>query len=296
MTASDAAREPTVLVHRGLPFRETDERTLELDVFRPRDAVDDADRDSSEPDSDVRTDAGRPIVVFVYGGGWSEGATGQFARYALAFAAAGWVAVECSYRLADEARFPAPIVDVHAALDWLGEHAVEYGGDPDRVAVAGHSAGAHLAALASLTRDHPELTPSTADRPTGSVRSSVAAVTGVSGVYDFDHPSIRDEFPDLLGDRNDDRTLEAQRRLASPVSHVPAGNGDDSVPPTLLLHGADDEVVPPEQSERYRDALESAGATVECDIVPDADHVFLHSSSEYPSTRAEIAAFFDEYV
>ena len=287
MTASDADR-PTVLVHRGVPFRETDDRTLEVDVFRPRD-------DGSE---DTASDADRPIAVFVYGGGWTDGATGQFARYALAFAAAGWVAVECSYRLADEARFPAQIVDVHAAIDWLGDHADAYGGDPGRLAVAGHSAGAHLAALASLTRDHPELTPPDGGRPAESDRPSIDAVAGISGVYDFDHPSIREEFPDLLGDAAADRSLEAQRRLASPVSHVTADGDADgtAAPPTLLLHGSADEVVPPAQSERYRDALESVGATVECEIVPDADHVFLHSSSAYRSTRDRVLEFFDERV
>ena len=289
MTASDADREPSVLVYRGVPFRETDERTLELDVFRPRDG-----------DSETTaSDANRPIAVFVYGGGWSEGATGQFSRYALAFAAAGWVAVECSYRLADEARFPAQIADVHAAVDWLGVHGSAYGGDPDRVAVVGHSAGAHLAALASLTRDHPDLTPPNGERPDESERPPIDAVAGISGVYDFEHPSIRDEFPELLGDRDGGRSLESQRRLASPVSYV-SSDGDVSsgelAPPTLLLHGADDEVVPPEQSERYRDALEAVGATVDCEIRPDADHVFLHSSSDYAATLDRVLEFFDEHV
>ena len=289
MTASDADPEPSVLVHRGVPFRETDARTLELDVFRPRD----------DGSGATALDAGRPVVVFVYGGGWSAGAIGQFARYALAFAAAGWVAVECGYRLADEARFPAQIADVHAALDWLVDHASAYGGDPDRLAVVGHSAGAHLAALASLTRDHPDLTPSDGDRPADSDRPVIDAVAGISGVYDFDHPSIRDEFPELLGDRESGRSLEVQRRLASPVSHLTADGGSGgaaSPPPTLLLHGVDDEVVPPDQSERYRNALEAVGATVDCEIVSGADHVFLHSSSEYQSTRDRLLAFFDGHV
>lgn len=282
MTASDADGGPTVLVHRDIPFRETDNRTLELDVYRPR--------DTARSDSDDGAHAPRPVVVFVYGGGWSDGATGQFARYALAFAASGWVAVECSYRLADEARFPAQIVDVHAALDWIGDHIAGYGGDSNRLAIAGHSAGGHLAALASLTRDHPELTPRPSSRP--SEPPSVTAVAGISGVYDFDlSADSREAFAAFLVDNDADRSLEEQRRLASPVSAVTA-----NAPPTLLLHGTDDEVVPAEQSEHYRNALDAAGARVECVIVPDADHVFLHSSGEYPATRTRIASFFEECV
>lgn len=278
MDATETAGGPTVLVHRDIPFRETSGRTLELDAYRPQ-----------EP---AASDAGRPIVVFVYGGGWSEGATGQFARYALDFAASGWLAVECSYRLADEAAFPAQIVDVHAALDWLAEHAADYDGDPDRLALVGHSAGAHLAALASLTREHPDLIPASASRPVDP--PSVAAVGGVSGVYDFDHSSdTREDFADRLAIHDSKWPLEDQRRVASLVSHVSA---DESLPPTLLLHGADDAVVPAAQSERYRDVLEDAGASVECEIVPDADHVFLHSSSEYPATRDRLRTFFDEHV
>ncbi|WP_436345587.1 alpha/beta hydrolase [Natronorubrum sp. FCH18a] len=299
MDAMDTARGPTVLVHREIPFRETDGgRTLDLDVYRPRDTPDSATGRGSSSDSDRPSSADdasstdRPIVVFVYGGGWTDGATGQFARYALDFAASGWLAVECSYRLADEAAFPSQIVDVHAALDWLGERAAEYGGDPDRLALAGHSAGGHLAALASLTRTHPELTPPPASRP--DEVPPVAAVGGVSGIYDFDlSADSREDFADRLGTRDGDWALEDQRRTASPVTHVSA---DDPPAPTLLLHGADDAVVPAAQSARYRDVLESAGAPVECVIVPDGDHVFLHSSSGYPATRDRLRAFFDEHV
>ena len=300
MTASDASggSGSTVLVHRGVSVRETPERTLELDVYRPRDVAgstaDSSSHSSTVVDSDPndgRPDRpNRPIAVFVYGGGWTDGATGQFARYALDFAAAGWIAVECSYRLADEAAFPAQIVDVHAALDWLGEHAAAYGGDPERLALVGHSAGAHLAALASVTRDRPELTPDPSSRP--DERGSVAAVAGLSGVYDFDlSAASRETFADLLADLGADSSLPEQRRVASPVTHVTA-----AAPPTLLLHGADDGVVPPEQSERYRDALAEADVPVDCETVPDADHVFLHSSGEFESTRARIASFFGDYV
>lgn len=290
MTGPDIDRESSVLVDRGIPFRETEDRHLELDVYHPRDIDDYDDSYTSNTDSGVETDGERPIVVFVYGGGWTDGSTGQFARYALAFAAAGWIAIECSYRLADEARFPAQVVDVHAALDWVGTHADEFGGDADRLAIAGHSAGAHLAALASLTRDHPTLTPSSRS----ASPPSIGAVAGISGVYDFDSSAdSREDFADRLADHDAERPIGTQRRLASPVAHVSAA---EPASPTLLLHGSDDEVVPPAQSERYRAVLEDADATVELETVPDGDHVFLHSSSEYPATRDRLLAFFDDHI
>lgn len=79
--------------------------------------------------ADADSDAVRPAVSFVHGGSWTVGATGQFACYALDFASADWIPVERRYRRVNESPFPAQVDISHAAVDWIGEHVDEYGGD-----------------------------------------------------------------------------------------------------------------------------------------------------------------------
>lgn len=263
---NDIPETDDVRVERG---REVTDR-LRADTYR-RESVDDA-----------------PIVVFVYGGAWETGARGQFARWALDAAAGGrpasrrtelddasegFLGVEIEYRLGDEATFPAQIRDVRTGLAWVRAEAERLGGDPDRVAVVGHSAGAHLALLAALA-------PTDAFGGEYETDPAVHAAVGVSGPYDLrgdESLPVRR----LLGGRE----VEVPDRYvtASPVTHVSA-----AAPPALLLHGADDEVVPAASSEALAEALDAAGAPVELRVEPGADHVYLHSSYWYPELRETV--------
>ncbi|SFR33246.1 Acetyl esterase/lipase [Halogeometricum limi] len=216
-----------------------------------------------------------PVVVFVYGGGWESGARGQFARWALDAASDGYLAVEVEYRLSDEATFPAQIRDVRACLSWVRDHAAELGGDPNRVAVFGHSAGAHLALLAALA-------------PAGRFgeydpEPTVHAAVGVSGLYDL-REAESDIVRRFLGGA---RAEESERYdAASPVAYVSA-----DAPPTLLLHGEADETVPVASSEGLAGALDASGAAVRLRTDPGADHVYLHSSYWYPEIRETVLSW-----
>jgi hypothetical protein len=88
----------------------------------------------------------RPIIVFFYGGSWNSGVKNGYGFVGRALAARGFVVAIPDYRLVPQVRFPAFLEDGAAAVRWMRGHAAQYGGDPDRVVLAGHSAGAYNAA------------------------------------------------------------------------------------------------------------------------------------------------------
>ncbi len=205
-----------------------------------------------------------PAVVFVHGGGWVRGDPSQAAGNALHFARRGIATVALSYRLAPAHRFPAPLDDVRHGLRWVRAHASELGIDPDRLALLGLSAGAHLAMLAHLGRDLPQLAPDLPPALRG-VPETVRAVVAHYGPYDLGRR--RSEMVEaLLGARGDD---PAWVRLASPVTHAA-----HAAAPVLLIHGTGDRVVSWRESERMHAALVEAGRSSQLLLLPDAPHAF----------------------
>lgn len=257
----------TVHVHRDIPFQETGERTLSLDLYE--------------------TDAGgpKPAAVLVRGGGFVHGDKGEFARHALDLAADGYLVVEPQYRLAPEHTFPAALVDVKAAIEWVRAEGDSYGADPEQVVGVGHSAGANLVVLAAATADDPAFEPDL--YPAAS--SALSAVVGYSGVYDFraleppagDEPAVHRQY---LG--GGPAELPEAYDLASPVTHV-----DTATPPTLLLHGAADETVPPAQSELLAEAMAPV-ADVTYETV-EGDHAFPFHGALYDEVYDRTTTFLD---
>ena len=99
---------------------------------------------------------GGPILIHFHGGGFTSGRKSFEARpLMLHFARRGWVCISANYRLRPAATFPDFLVDAKRVIAWARAHAGDYGGDPERVFIAGSSAGAHLAATAALTRERP---------------------------------------------------------------------------------------------------------------------------------------------
>ncbi|WP_424003921.1 alpha/beta fold hydrolase [Haloarcula salina] len=256
----------TVTVQRDLPFHEADGETLALDLY-----------------DDPAATGPKPVAVLVRGGAFCWGDKGEFARHAIDLAAEGFLVVEPQYRLAPEWTFPAALVDVKAAIEWVRAEGDEYGADTDRVVGVGHSAGANLVALAALTADEPGFEPEA--YPGRS--SALSAVVGYAGVYDF--PSLDAATGDgeqfhrqYLGGGPEDEP--AAYDLASPVAQA----GPDA-PPTLLLHGDADETVPPSQSALLADAL-SPVADVTHETL-SADHGFPFHGAHYDDVFERTLAF-----
>jgi acetyl esterase/lipase len=221
-----------------------------------------------------------PVVVYVHGGGWQRGSRRDpppllDADFYDGIAAEGFAVAAVDYRLSGEARFPAALEDVLAAVDWVRDNASVYGLDGRRVFLWGDSAGGHLALLAALT----------GSTLTGrGVRAAVGwfPVTDLAGM-----PSDLTDaggIPDLGPDSREARLLGAPAsvvpelaREASPVTHAHAG-----APPILLMHGTADDLVPTAQSVRLAEALRQAGAAVELELVPDATH-FWKGARDVPA-------------
>jgi acetyl esterase/lipase len=229
-----------------------------------------------------------PVVIFVHGGGWMRGDPSQAAGNALHFARRGIATVALSYRLAPEHRFPAPLDDVRHGLRWVRAHAGELGVDPDRIALLGLSAGAHLAVLAHLAAKDATLAP---DLPPelSAVPETVRAVVGHYGPYDL--ARRRSEMVDaLLGARVEE---PAWARLASPMFHAYGATA-----PVLLIHGTGDQLVSWHESERMHAALTAAGKSSELLLLEDAPHAFQVNWRGEANQRANTTmdAFLDRHL
>ncbi|MDH6195890.1 acetyl esterase/lipase [Mycobacterium frederiksbergense] len=213
-----------------------------------------------------------PVLLFVPGGAWVHG--GRILQgYALLshLAQQGWVCLSIDYRVAPHHRWPRHLTDVKAAIAWARANVDKFGGDRNFVALAGCSAGGHLAALAGLTPNDPDLQ---GDLPEGS-DTSVDAVVGIYGRYDWEDRSTEERvrFVDFLErvvvGRTIDRHPEIYRQ-ASPIAQI-----HPDAPPFLVIHGTGDTVIPVAQARSFVDRLKAVSRAVVSYIeLPGAGHAF----------------------
>jgi len=196
--------------------------------------------------------AGRPVVVFFYGGGWDSGAKADYAWVGRALAAQGFVTVVPDYRIYPQARWPDFLQDSALAVRWARDHAAGYGGQPARLVLMGHSAGAYNAV--TLAVDERWLTAVGVDP-----EHDIKGVVGLSGPYDF-LPLKSDELKTIFGP-------EDKRPDTQPINHV---NGRS--PPLLLITGDKDHTVDPGNSDRLAAKVRAAGGQVTVIHYANLDH------------------------
>lgn len=199
----------------------------------------------------TKSAAPRPVVVFFHGGGWVKGDRDAYAFAGRAFAARGFVVVIPDYRKVPEVRFPAFIEDGAQAVAWTREHVAEYGGDPARIALAGHSAGAHTAVTLAL--DPRWLAAEGLDA------EAVKAVIGLSGPYDF-YPFDKK------------RSIDAMSQWPEPRDTQPIEWARADAPPMLLVTSSADTVVRPYNTENLAAKLRDMGAPVEAENYAGLSH------------------------
>ena len=229
-------------VAEGVTF--APDRGLKLDVWAPR-----------------PTDHKLPVVIFLYGGGWVAGSRGGYSFAGSGYAGQGFVTVVPDYRLVPTVRFPAFVDDGALAVKWTRDNIARFGGDPDRIALAGHSAGSYNAAMLALD---PHFL-----RDAGVPAGTIKAAALLSGPYDF-YPFTEVRGRDALG--NWPRPAETQ-----PINFVTR-----TAPPMLLATGSVDDIVKPRNSEALAAKLRANGVPVELKIYPGKGHVDLAKSLSRP--------------
>lgn len=180
-----------------------------------------------------------PVVVFFYGGRWSDGDKALYRFIGEAFSSLGYLTVVPDYRLYPQVKFPAFVDDGAAAVMATRDLARRYGGNPDKIFVMGHSAGAHIGAMLA--------TDSSYMNKFGGQRSVISGFVGMAGPYDF-LPIYAHDLADMFGPPS--RYAHSQ-----PINYV-----DDQLPPMLLLHGVNDTTVYVKNSRNFANAASKAGA------------------------------------
>jgi len=229
-------------VSRDIAYGAGPRRTL--DVYRPDGASD------------------MPIIVFFYGGSWQEGSKAAYLFVGQALAARGFLTVIPDYRVYPETRFPGFLEDSAAAVRWTRDHAAAFGGNPKRLVLMGHSAGAYNAAMLAL--DAEWLNGQGMD-PKRDIRAWV----GLAGPYDF--LPLRDPVLKIIFGPEDGLALTQPIRYLAP--------GD---PPMLLLAGDADATVDPGNVTRLAAAALGLELPVETKLYPGIGHIELVGAMAWP--------------
>ena len=194
----------------------------------------------------------KPVVFFIYGGSWANGAKETYSFVGDALSARGFVTVIADYRLVPEVRFPVFIEDGALALRFVRDNIARFGGAPRDLHLMGHSAGAYNAMMLTLDKRYLAAV--------GMRSGDIKAAIGLSGPYDFLPFDI-------------DVTKEAFGNARDPARTQPINLARSDAPPILLATGADDTTVLPRNSERLALALSKAGSrSVSLKIYPGLGH------------------------
>lgn len=264
-----------ILAFSNLTYVKYGARELQLDLYAPAPTMADE----------------RPAIVLVHGGGWRAGYRENMMPLAHQLALRGYVVATISYRLSPEAPYPAAIHDVKAAVRWLRVNAKTYGINPERIAVAGGSAGGQIATLVGMTNGDEKFDP---QAKKSKVSSAVQAIVNIDGLSDFTSEEARQYEDDptknpssagqWFGGRYAEKT--ALWHEASPIYHVSNGK-----PPVLFINSSEARFSVG-QTEMIR-RLEEARINYHVEKLHDAPHSFWLFYPWMRPTASMMANFLD---
>ena len=257
---------------KNIEYKNINGRSLQLDVYQPK--------GMSKP---------APLLVFIHGGGWKGGNRADYLVYLTHFASLGYVTATVSYRFLKEAPYPACVEDITDAVNFFFQNSEKYNYDPDRICLIGGSAGSHLAMLAAYGWKKKESTSVSATLLPN--KHKIKAVVEIYGPTDFtteyarNHPLITSflahsyqEAPQLYVE-------------ASPVTYL-----NKNIPPTLILHGTRDMLVPFSQAELLKHKLDSLGVPNVYRPVPGWPHTMDMVQRVNDYVKLTMEEFFEKYV
>lgn len=232
-----------------------------------------------------------PTLIYVPGGAWLHGSRRYQGHTLLAhLAERGWLCLAIDYRVSPRHRWPRHIMDVKAAIAWARANVSTFGGDPGFVAIAGASAGGHLATLAALSPGDAVF-----DCEQGGIDTRVDAAVSLYGRYDWEDRSTpeRDRFMGFLENlivRQTQRNAPAVFRNASPIARIGEG-----APPMMVVHGSGDSVIPVEQARDFIRELRSRSSSFTGYLeLPGAQHGFdLIDGARTGVTCSAVGRFLD---
>ena len=258
-------REPevpaTIESFKDIEYKNANGKSLQLDIYRQKELNEKA-----------------PLLVFIHGGGWRSGKRQDYLVYLLDYAEKGFVTATVSYRLKKDSIYPAAIEDVLDAVDFLYQNANTYGSDTSRVALVGGSAGAHLAMLAGYGWENPQ-------------RHKVKAVVDIYGPVDLTTPYGQTQFmvTDFIGHSYSEKPELYWE--ASPARYL-----KEDLPPTLILQGTSDNLLPPSQSDTLHVRLNRLGVSNVYHRLPLWPHAMDIAVRPNVYMQQKMDAFFETYL
>lgn len=220
--------------------------------------------------------AKRPVVVFFYGGRWTTGNKNEYEFVGGALSSIGYCSVIPDVRLYPMVRFPAFVEDGARAVKWTRDHIADYGCDPKKIFVMGHSSGAHIAAMLALNEKYLAAV--------GGSRSWLRGMVGLAGPYDF-LPLVDPTLRDMFGPPE-------KFEQSQPIMFTDGRN-----PPLLLLHGEDDQIVEVKNTRNLAASVGRAGGPVETIIYPKMPHPrLLASIGPVLRGQSDVLAHINEFL
>jgi len=257
---------------KNIEYKNVNGKSLQMDFYRPKSG-----------------DSPLPLLVFIHGGGWRSGERSDYLVYLVDFAEKGYMTATISYRLVKDSIYPAAIEDVSDAAEWLFGNSNKYGYDPGRIALIGGSAGAHLSMLAGYGWDESSRKIENGETAEGERR--IKAVVDIYGPVDLttDYAKSQSLVTGFIG-HSWEEAPELYRQ-ASPITYL-----DKNDPPTLILQGTSDNLVPARQSDTLKAKLDSLGVPCEYYRFPLWPHSMDIVKRVNEFSQQKMEEFFERYL
>ncbi|MEZ5107144.1 MAG: alpha/beta hydrolase [Draconibacterium sp.] len=246
---------------KDVEYKNVNRKSLQIDVYKKKELKEKA-----------------PLLVFIHGGGWRSGKRQDYLVYLLDYAEKGYVTATISYRLKKDSIYPAAIEDVMDGIDFLFQHGETYGYDTSRVALIGGSAGAHLSMLAGYGWEKPQ-------------KHKVKAVVDIYGPVDMTTPYAQTQFMvnDFIGHPYSEKPELYWE--ASPAKYL-----NKNLPPTLILQGTSDNLLPPSQSDTLHARLDRLGVPNIYHRLPLWPHAMDIAVRPNVYMQKKMDEFFEKYL